>query len=298
MKDWNLLKDREIISLMIGDEEITKNMSFQTLIMPYMSGKDICDFASLLGLEITYNEEKLSRKEYMEKVLDYAINNNLINNFFKELFELKRFRKVCSKISNYYGNDVMSFYWNTVYEFINCVNNILLYSKCYIEYSLENFTFSLIDTEKQIVLSTETIEKIDNQYIKKIKEQALEVVKAGDYDSAITKSRTMLEEVFIYGIEISNLKVEAKGDIIKLYNQFKGIYNLTSSSDFDIRVNDLLSGFNKIVDSVAKMRNLNSDSHGAGSRRIAIDYNIAMLYVNSAITLSNFFLSLVEKNKK
>ena len=108
----------------------------------------------------------------------------------------------------------------------------------------------------------------------------------------------MLEEVFIYGIETNNLEVEAKGDIIKLYNQFKSIYNLTSSSNLDTRINDLLSGFNKIVDSVAKMRNLNSDSHGAGSRRITIDYNIAMLYVNSAITLSNFFLSLVEKNKK
>lgn len=108
----------------------------------------------------------------------------------------------------------------------------------------------------------------------------------------------MLEEVFIYGIEINNIEVEAKGDIIKLYNQFKGIYNLTSGSNLDARVNDLISGFNKIVDSVAKMRNLNSDSHGVGSRRIAIDYNIAILYVNSVITLSNFFLSLVEKNKK
>ena len=123
-------------------------------------------------------------------------------------------------------------------------------------------------------------------------------MKNEDYYSAITKSRTMLEEIFIYGIETNNLEVEAKGDILKLYNQFNGIYNLTSSSNLDVRVNDLVSSFNKIVDSVAKIRNLNSDSHSVGSRRIAIDYNIVILSVNFVITLSNFFLFLVEKNKK
>lgn len=295
MKDWNLLKDKEIISLMIDDEEITGNMSFQTLIMPYMSGKDICDFASLLGLNINYNEEKFSRKEYMEKVLDYAIKNNLINKFFKELFKLKRYRKVCSEISSYNGNDEMSIYWNTVCEFMNHINKILLYSKCYVKYSLENYTFALIDDETEIVLSTETIDKIDIQYIKKIKEQALEVIKTGDYYSAITKSRTMLEEVFIYGIEKSNSKITAKGDIMKLYSEFKRIYNLTASRELETSVNDLISGFNKIVDSIAKIRNLNSDSHGAGSRRVTIDYDVAILYVNSAIILSNFFLSLIEE---
>ena len=240
MKDWNLVKDREIISLIIGDKEINENMSFQTLIMPYMSGKDICDFAKLLGLSIIYNEEKLSRKEYMERVLDYSIKNNIINNFFKELFELKRFRKVCSEISTHYGMDEMSIYWNIICGFMNSINKILLYSKCYIEYDFENFNFSLIDNENEITLCAETIENVDNKYIKKLKDQAFDVIKSGDYESAITKSRTMLEEVFIYGIETKNLKVDAKGNIIKLYTQFKTIYNLTSNSDLDIRVNDLL----------------------------------------------------------
>lgn len=294
MKDWNLLKDREIISLMIGDIGITNDTIFVDLIMPYMRGIDICDFANSLGLNIIYNEEKLSRKEYMERTLDYVIENNKINEFFQKLFELKRFRAICNAI----GCNKSETYWRTISEFMIKLNEILYYSKCHIEYNLGSYIFSLVDDETEIVLNTEAIDKIDIQYIKKIKEQALDVAKNGDYDSAITKSRTMLEEVFIYGIETKNLEVEAKGDIIKLYNQFKGIYNLTSSSNLDTRINDLLSGFNKIVDSVAKMRNLNSDSHGAGSRRITIDYNIAMLYVNSAITLSNFFLSLVEKNKK
>ena len=39
---------------------------------------------------------------------------------------------------------------------------------------------------------------------------------------------------------------------------------------YDGRVNSLLSGLEKIVQSVAEMRNINSDSHGVGRNRIAI----------------------------
>lgn len=294
MKNWNVLKDREIISLIIGDIAITDNMLYMNLIMPYMRGVDICDFANSLGLNINYIVEKLSRKEYMEKVLDYIIERNLINEFFRKLFELKRFRSLCSRSRN----NQSEIYWQTISEFMLKVNQILYYSNCHIEYNLDSYIFSLVDDENEIILSAEVLEKVDNHYIKKIQEQALGVIKTGDYDSAITKSRTMLEEVFIHGIEEKGLEVEAKGNIIKLYNQFKALYNFTSNSDLDLRVNDLLSGFNKIVDSISRMRDLNSDSHGAGVRRISIDYNVAVLYVNSSFTLSNFFLSLVEKNKK
>lgn len=293
MSDWGVLKDKEIISIIIGDEYIKNEFIFNEVRMPYMKKKDIYNFGETLGMNKNLLDEQASRNACMEKVLDFAINKNKINAFFKSIFDLKRFREICD-------ND----FWNpqgTYYDIINNVmvriNQILFYDKCRIEYNLENYVFSLVDNENEIVLSSEVIEKVDNQYIKKIQEQALEVIKTGDYDSAITKSRTMLEEVFIYGIEEKELKAEAKGNIIKLYNQFKNNYNLNTSSELDNRVNDLISGFNKIVDSIARMRDLNSDSHGAGARRIAIDHNVAVLYVNSAITLTNFFLSLVEKNK-
>ena len=48
MKDWNLLKDREIISMMIGDVSITNDGIFVNLIMPYMRGVNICDSANSL----------------------------------------------------------------------------------------------------------------------------------------------------------------------------------------------------------------------------------------------------------
>ena len=38
-----------------------------------------------------------------------------------------------------------------------------------------------------------------------------------NYDSAITKSRTLLEEVFCYVIELKNVEPSDSGDIHKLY---------------------------------------------------------------------------------
>ncbi|MBQ1219780.1 MAG: abortive infection family protein, partial [Peptococcaceae bacterium] len=44
-----------------------------------------------------------------------------------------------------------------------------------------------------------------------------------------------------------------------------------------------------------QMRNASSDSHGVGGRRIKINEHHARLFVNSALTMADFLLS-VEKN--
>lgn len=65
---------------------------------------------------------------------------------------------------------------------------------------------------------------------------------------------------------------------------------MTQSSTYDTRVNDLLSGLEKIVNSIASMRNMNSDAHGAGSGRINIKEKEARLVMNSAISYCEYML--------
>ena len=50
--------------------------------------------------------------------------------------------------------------------------------------------------------------------------------------------------------------------------------------------------YEKIIDSIAEMRNKNSDSHGVGQKRINILEHHARLFVNTAITMADFFLSV------
>ena len=96
MKDWNVLKNRKIIDLIIGDSIIKDDFVFQYK-MPYMSVNNILEFSKKLGKE-DFSGEKLSRWMYMSELLEYTIEKNIMNLFFKELFNLRRFRNI--KIPN------------------------------------------------------------------------------------------------------------------------------------------------------------------------------------------------------
>ena len=54
----------------------------------------------------------------------------------------------------------------------------------------------------------------------------------------------------------------------------------------------MLSGLEKIVSSVAEMRNASSDAHGVGNRRLNISEHHARLLVNSSMTMAEFVLSI------
>lgn len=163
---------------------------------------------------------------------------------------------------------------------------------------MDVYEFSLVDNNKEISLRAEKIEKVGRQYIKNLKNQIDKVVKMRDYESAITKSRTMIEEVLVLGIEEKGEKPLEKGNINNLYNQFKTLYNMHQDKMLDKRINSLLSGLEKIITAISQMRDKNSDSHGVGEKRITIEEYHVVLFANSAITMSNFLLSVIENKSK
>ena len=115
-------------------------------------------------------------------------------------------------------------------------------------------------------------------------------------DSAITKSRTLLEETFCYVIEKKNEVPSDSGDIGKLYKQVKTLYNMHNDANTDRRINTLLSGLNSIVSAIAEMRNKDSDAHGVGAKRITIYEHHARLFVNVSVAMADFILSVQQKN--
>lgn len=149
---------------------------------------------------------------------------------------------------------------------------------------------------KNTTISVETpiINKMTREYITSVSRRAIDDVDQKNYDSAITKSRTLLEETFCYVIELKNEEPSDSSDIGRLYRQVKELYNMQQGPTVDRRVNMLLSGFEKILSAIAEMRNIGSDSHGVGQRRINIAEHHARLFVNAAITLSEFVLSVAE----
>lgn len=146
-----------------------------------------------------------------------------------------------------------------------------------------------------IKLDVPTVEKINSDYIKSISSRALDDIKNGNFDSAITKSRTLLEEVFFYVIEQRQEQPPESGDINKLYRKVKDIYKMHENSDLDKRINKLLSGLEKIVSAITELRNNESDAHGHGTSRKRISDYHARLLANSAMTMADFILSVAQK---
>lgn len=145
-------------------------------------------------------------------------------------------------------------------------------------------------------IATPAIKNVDYTYIKEMSERANQDVEKGTFDSALTKARTLLEEVFCKVIEKKGETPIDSGEIRGLYNQVKTLYKMHQNSEYDKRINGLLSGLEKILTAVAEMRNGASDSHGVGQRRLQIEKHHARLMVNSAQTMAEFILAVSERN--
>lgn len=76
--------------------------------------------------------------------------------------------------------------------------------------------------EKKVILLLKhpAIVCVDRNYIIDISTRAIRDVENGEYDSAITKSRTLLEEVFCHAIEAKGETPSDSGDIGRLYNNW------------------------------------------------------------------------------
>ena len=149
-----------------------------------------------------------------------------------------------------------------------------------------------------LVLKTiPTIRKIDREYIRDLVDRANSDIEQSQFDSALTKARTLLEEVFCYVIEKKNPDFVKQGDINTLYNHVKNLYGMHQLKEYDKRVNGLLAGLEKILTAIVEMRNAQSDAHGVGSKRINIEVHHARLFVNASQTMADFILSVAEKKK-
>lgn len=191
--------------------------------------------------------------------------------------------KLLGDLFQYYEMNFLPSSWD------NDKNFQALYEKCKI----------IMEHEQSAVLvETPTLKSINRQYIIDLSARAIRDVENGEYDSAITKSRTLLEEVFFKAIEEKGEIPSESGDINKLYNQVKQLYSMHQTKEYDKRINSLLSGLEKILSAIAEMRNKSSDSHGVGAKRVQISEHHARLFVNSAMTMADFILSVSLNAKK
>lgn len=291
-----LLKDKSILGILNGDTNLGDyTLSDGTLIelkMPYLSGPVLCNISKRFGFPVEYGWSggALSRWQYLSNLIDHCINNNNCSQLLAYIFRKEAFS---SLLSNQSVEDISYCYNETINAAIDKINGILYFGNNELVKVGDNYIIKSTDTE--IFINTPEIRTIDRDYIKSISSRALTDINNGNYDSAITKSRTLLEEVFCYVIEKKNIVPDSSGNIQKLYKQVRELYNMHTDKNMDKRINTLLSGLSSIITAISEMRNKNSDSHGVGSARINIDNYHALLFVNSSIAMADFILSMHSK---
>lgn len=294
---FELLRTKEIIAILDGDSEfgtIALNDGAEiSVALPYLSGPTLCGISTLFGLpaEYKYGFNCLSRWEYVDNLLEFCIKEGKCSDLLSYLFGKDQFVKKLERCDVKEIDDVHKQIIETV---INKINGKLYFSNNELV-KIDN-TFYIHKIGVKIEVATPKLKTVDRDYIISISSRAMKDVDDGNFDSAITKSRTLLEETFCYVLEKKNITPSTSGDIAELYKQVKTQYNMHTDPTADRRIKTLLSGLNSIVSAIAEMRNKDSDAHGVGSSRIPIKEHHTRLFVNSSMTMADFILSVAKNN--
>ena len=291
--DFELLKNKEILAILDGDTEFG-TLDGIKIAMPYLSGSDLCSLSTKFGYprDYSWNGGGVSRWVYLKDTISYCIKDGTIQALLSYMFDKANFQPI---LKNVHISKIDYWYEYICTSILSEINKILYFSNKTLVCA--NNTFYIKTLGQELKVETPVLKIVDRDYIKGLCDRASKDIDEGNYDSAITKCRTLIEEVFCYAVEKAGETPTDSGDIQKLYNQVKDYYNMHTNKDMDLRVKTLLSGLNKIISAIAEMRNENSDSHGVGNKRIAIEEHHARLILNSASTLAEFFLAVVNKKQ-
>ena len=289
--DYSLLINRKIIDVLIGDMKLYGEFS-----LPYMSGPDLCQLSTTFGLARTYTwgnsrvGANKSRWEYMQDLLKFLNQQGRIPELLSYLIQQGRFENLTG-IGDIHKVDET--YKAIIKGMLDAINAQLVIAR--VELRLVNKKFVLAGIGEDVVIETPKVKIITSQYIRELPERIKDDLENKDYDSVITKSRTLLEEVLIFIIEKMTFeRYKSNGDLVKIYQDATELLNMRQKSDWDKRVNELLGGLHKLVSAISSMRNMNSDAHGAGSGRINIKKREALLVAHSSMMLAEYWLSVHE----
>lgn len=283
--------NKDIYKLFDGDTPLD---SERTLFMPYLSGVDICKISNKFNYDQEYfqNGKNLSRWMYMEQLFKFACNNNVLDKLISFFFNKKNFTNIYKDLGRSLGSQN---HMKIVSLAINKVNDILYTDNISIIY--EGETIYIKNNNSKVNVKSQQLYALNNRNIASTYKNLSSDLQVGKFDSAISNSRTLLEEVFCYLLENKNVVNNSKGDLSNLYKLVRDSYELNTNSDLDKSLNKLLSSMNGIVQAIGELRNKAGNSHGLGISKIYVNHSEACFIVNSTISICDYLISLTESDE-
>ena len=281
---FNVLKRKEIYAILDGDKrDLYTDEDEKGYGLPYMTANNLDTLCTDFGVTGVAG----SRWTYVEAVLDKAIEDNRCNDLLHFFFDRSRFTHLNSFDSM---DTIIQVHKAICTAAIDAINHELRLGGKKLLYC-EGY-FSVVDQGQNTPIETPNLNICTIDYVLGLKSRCEANLSAGNYDSVVTKSRTMLEELLVKILEDNGQPKDTSGDLIKLYNLVKNLYGMRQTGNYDQRVNSLLNGLEKIVQAIAELRNTNSDAHGAGSSRVQIKEREARLIMNSSMVLCEYLLTI------
>lgn len=200
--------------------------------LPYYTGTQLSSLCTEFGLTEVVGG---SRWCYVEELLDYVIEQQRCDELFRFLFSEKQFTNLQDIADMNEADDV---YRQIVKKAIEHINHSIRLSRK--ELVLINGHFMIVEVGKTPVIETPELNVRSIPYVQGLRERCNDDFNSGNYDSVITKSRTTMEEVLVQLLEENNVEQISKGDLLKLYNQVKTLFNMQQRNENDKRVNNML----------------------------------------------------------
>ena len=233
---YGLLKTKEIIAILDGDTKYNeyefKDGTTVTVAMPYLSGPDLCGISTLFGLPMSYTWSgvNFSRWQYLDNLLELCIKEDRCSDLLAYLFGKTQF---ANRLSGHGADEIEAAYNHITQEIVQKINGILYFGGH--ELTVIGNQFVVRKIGSKVAVQAPKIKSIDREYIKSISSRAMQDIEQGNFDSSITKARTLLEETFCYVIEKKNVVPTDSGDIAKLYKQVRTLYNMHTDTGADKR---------------------------------------------------------------
>jgi len=239
-------------------------------LIPYKTGPQLVDFFVNFGADDQYGEGFPSRWRYTEQKI-------------REFNDTKKLKDIIEQSLD--PRDFMDDQGN-LEETIKVFNDYLKFDG----YELKKVgEFYKIADSSGILVEPTTVKGIDQVFIKEQLTKCNEKIENGDYNGAITNSRSLIEAVLIEIIENHKGKeIKNDGKIENLYREVKKILNLTIDPKLlPPTIIQILSGLDSISGGLAGLSNNSGDRH---ANKFKTEKHHAKLAVNSTMTFVDFLL--------
>lgn len=298
-ESFGLLNQDAVINLFISGE-----------IFPYMTGNNIIS----LGVKFGVDRNELdfsSRTNTMRSILTWLHNNGKTQRFLnyyvfsknihdsvRDVVQSNIDRKpIYEDVSNICEktNETLSVLTDFIRKkFLSEINRELFFSDK--KLVALNKSIDIIDIDKEVGVVESSIATIDDDYISNLLDNAKSSLQMGDFDSVVTKSRTLIESEFIIILHGHDCSFKENGNLAQYRGLVHKVLNMKPDSHWNKEVLELISGLNRIIDSIFDMRNKNSDAHGS-SVRVSINAGEAELVLNAAVALVYYYKSINNRHQ-